>query len=139
MSFEMGADDNQEPGDTYTWRVKLDDSDVSSIRWVILAQYNDSTSDYLNTTTSTLGWNEVRFTTDSTKTIKAFKGYFEPLSEHGNLSNGNSKTNRPIWIDSISLIRRRVNPDMYSMDRSRLNVLKELSRKKLRQDSVLPQ
>lgn len=138
VSFEMGADENQNPGDTYTWRVKLDDSDVSSIRWVILAQYNDSTSDYLNTTTSTLGWNEVRFTTDSTKTIKAFKGYFEPLSEHRSASSENHKTNRNIWIDSISLIRKRVNPETYSMDRSRLNTLKELSRKKLKQDSILP-
>lgn len=135
VSFEMGADDNQEPGDSYTWRVKLDDQNVSSIRWVILVQYNDSTSEYLNTTSSTLSWNEVRFATDSTKSVKALRGYLEPLIENRSSSSDNKK-NQLIWLDSISLIRKRVNTETYSMDRSRLNALKELTRKRIRPDSV---
>ena len=123
VSFEIGEDDNQESGDTYSWRVKMEDANAKSIRWVMLAQYTDSSYDYLNTVTSAKGWNEAFLATDSSKTIKSLKGYFEPMLEN---SGKDIPADYAVWIDSISLIRKRVNPEEYGVQRSRLHILKEL-------------
>lgn len=128
VSFEIDADENQEAGDVYSWRVKSDDEKVRSFRWVMLAQYSDSTYDYLNTMTSMSGLNEALFATDSTKDIVALRGYFEPVIDGEGKFKGDKSYSGSIWVDSISLIRKRVNPEEYSLQRSRLSKLKPLPR-----------
>lgn len=116
IKFEVECDDNSEPGDIYTWRVKLFDDKARSVRWYMLANYSDSTTEYLNSTTSSMGWNEISFVTDSTRTLTDISGYFEIVTDR-ELDMG--KVN-DIWLDSISLVRKRVNPEIYEVNRYRL-------------------
>lgn len=116
VKFGIDSDENSEAGDIYTWRVKLVDDQARSVRWFMLANYSDSTTEYLNSTTSAMGWNEMTFITDSTRTLQELSGYFEIIIDR---DIDKQKLN-DIWIDSISLVRKRVNPDMYDTNRYRL-------------------
>lgn len=116
VKFDIDSDENSEAGDIYTWRVKLVDDQARSVRWFMLANYSDSTTEYLNSSTSSMGWNEMTFITDSTRTLKDLSGYFEIIVDR---DLDKHKVN-DIWIDSISLVRKRVNPDMYYTNRYRL-------------------
>lgn len=124
ITLDIAADENWEKGDVYIWRAKLTDDNSRSVRWNMLAHYSDSTFDYLNATTSIRGWNEVTFATDTTKTLTALTGYFEPLANHTAKDNEN-KADKDVWIDSISLVRKRYNPDAY-MQRGRLRQLDKI-------------
>lgn len=116
VKFDVEGDENSEPGDFYTWRVKLVDNTVRSIRWYMIANYSDSTSEYLSSSTTSMGWNEMTFATDSTRTIKDISGYFEIVTD----SESESNKVTDIWLDSISLVRKRVNPDVYGTNRYKL-------------------
>lgn len=116
IKFDIECDENSELGDIYTWRVKLFDDMARSVRWFMLANYSDSTTEYLSSTTSSMGWNEISFFTDSTRTLNDISGYFEIITDR-DLEAGKIKD---IWLDSISLVRKRVNPDGYEMNRYRL-------------------
>ncbi|MDE6691911.1 MAG: DUF4296 domain-containing protein [Muribaculaceae bacterium] len=116
VKFEIECDENSEPGDIYTWRAKLVDDMARSVRWFMLASYSDSTCEYLNSSTSSMGWNEMSLVTDSTRTLTDISGYFEIVLDREMDMN---KIN-DIWIDSISLVRKRMNPDIYETNRYRL-------------------
>lgn len=116
VKFEIDCDENSEPGDIYTWRVKLVDDLARTVRWFMLANYSDSTSEYLNSSTSSMGWNEMSLFTDSTRTLNDLSGYFEIVLDREMDMN---KIN-DVWIDSISLVRKRVNPAIYETNRYRL-------------------
>lgn len=116
VKFEIECDENSEPGDMYTWRAKLVDDMARTVRWFMLANYSDSTTEYLNSSTSSMGWNEMTLVTDSTRTLTDISGYFEIVLDREMDMN---KIN-DIWIDSISLLRKRVNPDIYETNRYRL-------------------
>lgn len=116
VRFKIEGDENSEPGDIYSWRVKLVDDQARSVRWFMLANYSDSTTEYLNSSTSSMGWNEMTFVTDSTRTLEDMSGYFEIVPDRElDLNKVND-----IWLDSISLVRKRVNPEIYSTNRYRL-------------------
>lgn len=116
IKFGLECDENSEPGDFYTWRVKLIDDMSRSVRWFMLANYSDSTTEYLNSTTSSMGWNEMMFVTDSTRTLTDISGYFEIIIDR----DIQEQKVKDIWLDSISLIRKRVNPEVYDMNRYKL-------------------
>ena len=116
VKFEIECDENSKPGDIYTWRAKLVDDMARSVRWFMLANYSDSTCEYLNSSTSSMGWNEMSLVTDSTRTLTDISGYFEIVLDREMDMN---KIN-DIWIDSISLVRKRMNPDIYETNRYRL-------------------
>lgn len=116
VKFEIECDENSEPGDIYTWRVKLVDDMARTVRWFMLANYSDSTTEYLNSSTSSMGWNEMSLVTDSTRSLTDISGYFEIVLDREMDMN---KIN-DIWIDSISLVRKRVNHDIYETNRYRL-------------------
>lgn len=116
VRFAVGGDDNSQPGDIYTWRVKLVDDQAGSVRWVMLANYSDSTTEYLSSSTQSMGWNEMTFVTDSTKQLSDISGFFEITADR---QPARQRAN-DIWLDSISLVRKRVNPDLYDNNRYKL-------------------
>lgn len=116
VKFNVEADENSEPGDMYTWRVKLVDDQARSVRWFMLANYSDSTNEYLNSSSSSMGWNEMTFVTDSTRELSDISGYFEIVLDR----EVDTEKINDIWLDSISLVRKRVNPEIYSTNRYRL-------------------
>lgn len=115
VTFELPQDENWQPGDMYTWRVKVIDAENPDIIWGVHATYADSTVEYLNISTSRTGWNVVSFITDSTKELTHLRGFFQPSVA------GRDK----VWVDSISLVRKRLIPDRYR-DRFRQRAHKQL-------------
>lgn len=114
ITFDIQADGNWEPGDVYTWRVKLIDKGARTVKWTMLANYADSTCEWISQSTSSSDWNEVVFVTDSTKTMTSLKGFFEVITESLGSTERVAKTPQyDFWIDSISLVRKRANPEYY--------------------------
>lgn len=107
IGFDFKNDDNFEKGDIYTFRVKVLDNPGANVKWVMAADYDDGRLDVLNLNISPLqsGWSEVTFVTDSTRTLDRIRGHFEVEAEE-------AKSNE-IWVDSISLVRRRLSPEAY--------------------------
>lgn len=103
VTFDLPEDENWEPGDMYTWRVKVIDAENPDINWGVLANYSDSTVEYLNISTSRTGWNGITFITDSAKHLTRLRGFFQPSV------SGHDK----VWVDSISLVRKRLIEDQY--------------------------
>lgn len=115
LCFDISVDENMDSGDIYIWRLKLIDVEDAQVQWSLLANYADSTCEYLTALTTQKDWNEVTFMTDSTKRIARIRGMFSPTS----------KLNSTIYIDSIQLLRKRVNPQKYS-SRFRQRIYPEL-------------
>lgn len=105
VPFTLAIDENCEPGDQYTWRVKVIDNDRLNLSWTIAANYADSTIEVLSQNTAQSGWNEVTFITDSTRTLTSLRGQFMPVADE---HSGNV-----VYIDSIQLVRKRVDATKY--------------------------
>lgn len=107
VGFDLPYDENWERGDMYSFRAKVIDGEGSAFDWMFVANYADSTVELYETssTTGVNGWNESTFVTDSTKQLTRLRGYFTPKND-----------GRPVyWLDSISLLRKRVDPSRYQM------------------------
>lgn len=107
VSFDLPYDENWENGDMYSFRAKILDGEGVCLDWVFVADYDDNTVDIYgnNVGTGTNGWNECVFITDSTKQLQRLRGYFAPVEDAPNT----------LWIDSISLIRKRLDASKYQM------------------------
>lgn len=102
ITFSLGADDNWEHGDYYTWRGKfINNNDAST--WVLAAQYTDGTSEFISSNISGDGWHEINFIADSTRTADRIFGYFK----------AESRGETTLWVDSLMLIRNRLTPERY--------------------------
>lgn len=108
IGFDFEQDDNFLPGDIYTFRIKVLDNPAAKVKWMIAADYDDGRLDVLNLNISPFqnGWSEVIFVTDSTRTLDRIRGHFEVETDE------NAKSGE-IWVDSISLVRRRLTPEAY--------------------------
>ncbi|MDE7376131.1 MAG: DUF4296 domain-containing protein [Muribaculaceae bacterium] len=108
VGFDFKQDDNFERGDIYTFRIKVLDNPSAKVKWNIAADYDDGRLDVLtlNISPQQSGWSEVTFVSDSTRMLNRIRGHFEVETDDG------AKTDE-IWVDSISLVRRRVTPEMY--------------------------
>ena len=108
VGFDFKRDDNFEQGDVYTFRIKVLDKPGAKVRWMMAADYADSHLEVLslNISPQQSGWSEVTFVSDSTRMLDRIRGHFEVETDDG------VKTDE-IWVDSISLVRRRVTPEMY--------------------------
>lgn len=102
ISFNLPKDRFWENGDYYTWRLKLINN-ASQIKWGLAADYSDGSSEFVNTSISNEGWNEIRLITDSTKTLNRVYGYIHATPD----------VNEIIYLDSLSLVRQRVNNTVY--------------------------
>lgn len=102
VTFNLKGDKNTKPGDSYTWRAKF--FNLTGVAyWNIIADYADGTTETLNGQFSGDGWQSLTFFADSTRNIKNVYGSLElSPSFEGDL-----------YIDSIQLVRNRLNPQMY--------------------------
>lgn len=103
VTFSIKADRNTERGDIYSWRVKLHNA-MSATHWGITAEYDDGGQDVLYQQSYNDGWQQAVFFTDSTRTLKKLYGFLEvpmPLNKGA------------VYLDSIELVRKRLNPSQY--------------------------
>ena len=102
ITFSLPQNANTEKGDFYTWHIKLINN-ISPIKWGIIADYADGSSEYLNATAINEGWNNIKLIPDSTKMVNKIYGYIFV----------NPKGSEQVYIDSISLIKMHVNRNIY--------------------------
>ncbi len=103
LKFSFRRDENWEDGDVYTWRMFVSNRQ-SPIRLTIGADYNDGTTDYVTTTVSSDGWSEVVFPSDTARSLRYVYGMMALDPKRGEIA----------YVDSITLVRTRFNPDSYS-------------------------
>lgn len=103
VTFSLNKDENREHGDYYTWRVKFANNQNEGL-WTLVAQYSDSTLEFISERVFGNGWHEISLQTDSTRTATRIYGslMLNP-AERGAL-----------WLDSISLVRNHLRPDTYN-------------------------
>lgn len=102
LPFAFKADEGWDRGDIFTLRAKF--SNVGgSPRWSLTADYDDGSFEVLSTGFSGDGWHEVSFYTDSVKTAADIYGTLD-----FDLKGG------VMIVDSISFIRKPLNPQKYS-------------------------
>jgi len=103
LRFNLPIDSMLKPGDSYTWRMKVLNTEPNvSIKWNTVAEYTDGTVETYATSSSARSWHEATFVTDSTLTLRSLRAsamISGPASEFS--------------LDSIMLIRRRLNPNQY--------------------------
>ena len=102
LSFNLPKDYTWKNGDFYTWKIKVGNK-LSQIKWSIAADYSDGSSEFINSTATNEGWNEIQLVSDSTKTLNRVYGYI--------YITPNDSEN--VYIDSISLIRKRCDKIVY--------------------------
>lgn len=103
ITFEISRDENWERGDAYTFRAKIINSKGNS-RGAIAAEYDDGSVEFTNLASEGDGWKEMTFLCDSTRMPLQIYGFFTVLPE-GNTS---------VYIDSVALVRNRLNPVRYN-------------------------
>lgn len=104
--FNIPIDENTSIGDNYNLRFKpLPSPFPIRVFTAIFADYDDGTIEYKYAETNTDGWSDVRFVCDSTKNINSVYGYLYLPQTSDELL---------IAIDSISLVRTRLQPANYS-------------------------
>ena len=103
ITFGFGADENWQPGDVYTWRAKFFNNGSDS-EWKIAAAYDDGAVETIYTTNAGDGWREITLRSDSTRSMVRIAGYLlADLPGNGTLR-----------LDSIALVRKRLNPARYT-------------------------
>ncbi len=102
ISFSINKDDNWNKGDNYQWQMKLFNN-RSAMEWLLFADYDDGTTDYYGESKTVDGWNRLSFVVDSTKNATRLYGVVRI-----DLAPGER-----VFVDSISLIRTRLNPMQY--------------------------
>lgn len=112
FTFSYDADQNWEPGDSYTWRAKFFNSTELN-RWGIVAEYTNGTLEYQAGNVNGDGWHEMVFVTDSTLTAKRIYGFLSAANKPG----------LETVLDSVEMIRKRLNeydyPKHYAQKRIR--------------------
>lgn len=98
VTFYLEADKNWENGDSYTWRGKAFNIPGNSFMQVGVL-YDDGAMDFANMSLSINNWQEVKIPTDSTRNAVKIFGSIS-ISPHADA---------PVWIDSIMLVRKRVD------------------------------
>ena len=104
ITFSIGSDENREKGDYYTWRGKFVNHPGLST-WTIVAEYADSTMEYVVEKANGSGWHDLTLQTDSTREVSRIYGSLM-LSQ---------QDKGPVWLDSVSLVRNHINADKYSL------------------------
>lgn len=103
MTFLISSDDNWEKGDRYTWRAKFFNLQKPA-KWMVAAEYKTGEYEVLNSTITGDGWQEVTFSMDSN--LVADKIY-------GVLTMPENNTRGNVYLDSMQLVRNRLNPTTY--------------------------
>lgn len=112
IAFTLNSDENREWGDCYTWRAKFANNQHEAM-WTMVAEYSDSTAEFLTERVNGSGWKEISLQTDSSRT--ATRIYGSLMLRPGD--------HTPMWLDSIALVRNHLRPDTYQR-RSRQRFLR---------------
>lgn len=102
VTFAFNRDRNWRRGDLYTWRAKFFNNPGDD-EWLIGVDYADGSTEWHTERTGGDGTREIRLQTDSTR---------HPVRIYGYLSTTPRGT-ASIRIDSMQMIRRRLNPHLY--------------------------
>jgi hypothetical protein len=103
ITFSICPDENWEHGDVYIWRLKTLNNN-KPLPITITAEYADGVIETSSSNNTNNGWHVVQLATDSTKNMQRIYGVAHiSLPETGQL-----------YIDSISLVRKRLNQDTYN-------------------------
>lgn len=103
ISFAIDRDDTWEKGDSYLWQFKLLNG-RSKVTAMLGVDYENGPTEFTTNTSDDDGWTKIRLTVDSTRTPSRLYGYLRV----------NTAPDENMYIDSVSLIRTRVNPLEYS-------------------------
>ncbi|MCM1518271.1 MAG: DUF4296 domain-containing protein [Pseudoflavonifractor sp.] len=98
LTFAIRRDDNMEPGDVYTWRMKLDNV-MSAVGWTVAADYTDGETEFISGVANGNGWNRIVFASDPEREVSRLYGMmrFDP------------KPQEVYYVDSIELVRTRLD------------------------------
>lgn len=100
MRVDIPVDAEMQPGDVYTWRAKMLNTEPNvQLRWSMLAVYDDGTVETYSSSSNVGAWRQFEFGTDSTRQLRALRG--------AAMVEGPATV---FALDSISLTRRRLNP-----------------------------
>lgn len=102
LTFNIKADSNSKNGDSYTWRGKFMNNSFGGY-WSVAASYSDGSTDILQGQFGGDGWQSITFYTDSTRVLRNIYGTLEILRP----AEGS------LYLDSLQLIRKRVDPYTY--------------------------
>ncbi len=103
ITFSFGRDPNCEKGDDYVWRAKFFNVD-ERMEWLMGVEYSDGAVEWRNESPDADGWKEITLQTDSLRHPTRLFGYLSAINRRGT----------ELRIDSISLVRKRLNPDSYN-------------------------
>lgn len=103
VAFTLNSDENRERGDYYTWRAKFANHSGEST-WTIVAEYSDSTLEYIAERVNGNGWHELTLQTDSTRNATRI---------YGSLMLTPSER-ASVWLDSVSLVRNHFKESSYN-------------------------
>lgn len=101
VTFSLRSDENWEKGDVYTWRMYVSNR-ISTMNLTMAAEYVDGTIDYVNHSIGQEGWTELTLPSDETRSMREIFGVIQTAPGSG----------ETVYVDSISLVRTRVNPDV---------------------------
>ncbi len=106
LKFTLKRDENWDKGDVYTWRMFVTNRQ-SPLRLTVGAEYSDGTTDYVTALIGQDGWNEIVFPADTARTLRFVYGIAGMTPKKGEI----------VYLDSITLVRTRFNPDKYNRSR----------------------
>lgn len=104
LTFSLLKDDNWEPGDTYSWRFKTINN-TGPLPMRLMVDYDDGATEVITGNSMEDGWHSVQLFSDSLRT---------PVRVYGVSRFDIPADNKVLYIDSITLVRSRVNPLLYS-------------------------
>lgn len=102
LTFNLPSDENWEPGDNYTWQFKLYNKS-NQVEAGVYIDYEDGSTDIVNSAVDRDGWNRITVSLDTARTPAAVYGYAKFTLAPDEL----------IFIDSLSLIRKRLSDDVF--------------------------
>lgn len=114
VAFSLTADSHWERGDWYSWSIKsLGASPALQIQMMV--DYADGTSEYVNNNSSAQDGQTtvVNLYTDSLKEARRIYGTATFDIGTPSRSGQRSAVSERLYVDSISLVRRRLDPQMY--------------------------
>lgn len=106
LQYSVPLDNDAKDGDNYTLQFHQSDPELAEATIAMFANYDDQTVEFrIIHSSSTNPWNRIILPTDSTKALTRLYGYisYQLLSP-----------TLPAYIDSVSLVRTRLNPATYS-------------------------
>lgn len=103
LSFSFENDTNWIAGDSYIWRTKFLNRPEKGI-WRVGVLYDDGGLEYQNSDINDDGWQNIIIVTDSARKAERIFGSLQ-------LAGWNES---PVWLDSIQLVRKRLNAADYA-------------------------